>query len=95
MAQYNKNPDVMRFVSHLGGHARSFEWLRTLLEKRRDKPTYDDLFGEFKKLVVADQPASFEIPAKLIVDCLLGRTVKIFDLLSNGKPVSYYVQQVC
>jgi hypothetical protein len=95
MEQYNTNPDVVRFVSHLGGHARSFERLRTLLVQRRDKPTYDDLFSEFKKFLVFDDPSSLNLPVKLIVDCLLGRKVNMADLAGNSKLVSYYVQQVC
>ena len=95
MKQY-ENPEVARFVSHLGGHPRSFEWLRTALKQRRDKPTYDDLFGEYKKSIIADENASINMPAKLIVDCLLRRTVSIFDPSGaiDSKPISYYIDQV-
>ena len=91
-----RNPEVARFVSHLGGHPRSFEWLRAALKQRRNKPTYNDLFGEYKKSITADEHASINIPAKLISQCLLRHTVNFFDPASaiDSKPISYYVDQV-
>lgn len=95
MQQY-QNPEVARFVSHMGGHPRSFEWLRAALKQRRDKPTYDDLFGEYKKSVSAAENASINIPAKLIANCLLQNTVNFFDPAGaiDSKPISYYIDQV-
>ena len=91
-----QNPEVARFVSHMGGHPRSFEWLRAALKQRRDKPTYDDLFGEYKRSVSADELTSISIPAKLISHCLLRHTVNFFDPAGaiDSKPILYYVDQV-
>ena len=89
--EYKANPEAVRLVSHLGGHPRSFQLLRSVLERFKGA-SYDMLFGLLYDDMVARDETARDTPPELIADCLLGREVDYYGTV-GGKPYSYYVEQ--
>ena len=90
--QYQSSADVRCMVSHLNGHARGLAFLREILTTTSIL-SYDAMFGELNSRFV--QLSLDHIPKELIVDCLLGRPVKLTEKVTSTSPTyMQFVEQV-
>ena len=93
--QYKQNPDVARFVSHLGGHARSFAVALKYLQSNPSGVSYRDLNTHLLESSVFRSILAMRIPKSLLVDCLLRQHVGYMEPpCGSDLPYSHFVAHV-